>query len=157
MGLALGIKLTLGGPSLFAQISNLKSTVENYQTPQDQKIQELQNKLEEIQKELIELKQANLVATEPHPSTTAKASAPTSSHTEGEPEITDPSNPKAEPFALADSPGSPATRAPKILRMRPSSLRRRSGRTSTTRTTSAIHRMTPSVGRVRSFVRAKCS
>jgi Putative beta-barrel porin-2, OmpL-like. bbp2 len=107
LGLALSVSLTLGTEGSQAQEPNLKSTVEGPQavgpqTAQDQKIQQLQDKLEEIQKELMELKQANLVATEPHTTTTAKASAPPSAHSEEEPEITDPSNPKSEPFAFAD-------------------------------------------------------
>ena len=51
---------------------------------------------------MLELKQANRVATEPHTTTTVKASAPPASHATVAREITDPSNRKAEPFAFAD-------------------------------------------------------
>jgi hypothetical protein len=77
--------------------------VEGTQTPQDQKIQQLEDKLEEIQKELMELKQANSAQPETHHITTAKASAPPPAIPDGEEAvITDPSNPKSEPFAFAD-------------------------------------------------------
>jgi len=72
------------------------------QTPQDVKIQQLEDRLEEIQKELKELRQANAVQPETHHITTAKASGPPPSISEQETVITDPSNPKSEPFAFAD-------------------------------------------------------
>jgi hypothetical protein len=102
--LTLGVALTLGVIDSQAQTQtpNLQTVVENAQTPQEQKIQQLQDKLEEIQKELMELKRANLVATEPHTTTTVKPPAPPSAHAEETPQITDPSNPKSEPFAFAD-------------------------------------------------------
>src|SRR5207248_4982446 len=104
VGLAFGIGLTLSAGDLQAQAQeyNLKAAVEGTQTPQDQKIQQLEDKLEEIQKELMELKQANSAQPATHFTTTAKASAPPSALTEEEPEITDPSNPKSVPFAFAD-------------------------------------------------------
>jgi hypothetical protein len=96
--------LDLSGSQLYAQSQSetTQPSSINPNTAQDLKIQQLQEKLEEIQRELIELKQTSLVSNEPHTSTTPKASAPPSVHTEDEPEITDPSNPKAEPFAFAD-------------------------------------------------------
>ncbi len=104
MGLTLGVGLTFSAGDLRAQTQtpNLQTAVEGTQTPQDQKIQQLQDKLEEIQKELIELKKANSAQPGTHYITTAKASAPPSALTEDEPEITDPSNPKSVPFAFAD-------------------------------------------------------
>jgi TolA-binding protein len=59
MRLALGIGLTFGGLNLFAQTPNLQTAVENAQTPQDQRIQQLQERLEQIQIELTELKHVN--------------------------------------------------------------------------------------------------
>jgi hypothetical protein len=86
-----------------SQGSNLQTAVESTgATAQDQKIQQLQDKLEEIQKELMEMKRANAVQPETHHITTAKASAPPPSISEQETVITDPSNPKSEPFAFAD-------------------------------------------------------
>jgi hypothetical protein len=85
-----------------AQERNLKTAVEGMQTPQDVKIQQLEDRLEEIQKELKELRQANAVQPETHHITTAKASGPPPSISEQETVITDPSNPKSEPFAFAD-------------------------------------------------------
>ena len=85
-----------------AQTPNLQTAVENAQTPQDQRIQQLQDKLDEIQRELAELKRANSTQPETHHFTTAKASAPPPAISEEETVITDPSNPKSEPFAFAD-------------------------------------------------------
>src|SRR5260370_12694552 len=104
MGLTLGVGLTFSAGGLRAQTQtpNLQTAVEGAQTPQDQKIQQLQDKLEEIQKELMELKQANSTQPTTHFSTTAKASAPPAALAEAEPEITDSSNPKSVPFAFAD-------------------------------------------------------
>jgi hypothetical protein len=88
---------------LWAQGPNLQTAVESTgQTAQDQKIQQLQDKLEEIQKQLMEMKRANAVQPETHHITTAKASGPPPTISEQETVITDPSNPKAEPFAFAD-------------------------------------------------------
>ena len=103
-GLTLGVGLTFsaGDSRAQTQAPNLQTAVEGTQTPQDQKIQQLQDKLEEIQKELMELKKANSAQPETHHITTAKASAPPSALTEAEPEITDPSSPHSEPFAFAD-------------------------------------------------------
>jgi type II secretory pathway pseudopilin PulG len=102
MRLALGIRLTFGALNLLAQTPNLQTAVENAQTPQDQKIQQLQERLEQIQEELIELKRANSAQPETHHVTSAKASGPPPALSESEPEISDPSNPKSEPFAFAD-------------------------------------------------------
>src|SRR5713226_4087022 len=104
LGFSFGLALNLWSGCLQAQTTepNLQTAVENTQTSQDQKIQQLQDKLEEIQKELLELKRANSAQPETHHITTAKASAPPSALSEAEPEITDPSNPKSEPFAFAD-------------------------------------------------------
>jgi hypothetical protein len=105
MGLTLGAWLTFnaGDSRAQSQTPDLQSAVENTgATPQDQKIQQLQDKLEEIQKELMQLKQANAVQPETHHITTAKASGPPPSISEQETVITDPSNPKSEPFAFAD-------------------------------------------------------
>jgi type II secretory pathway pseudopilin PulG len=104
IGLTLGAGLTFWSGDLRAQdqTPNLQSAVENAQSSQDQKIQQLQDKLEEIQKELIELKRANSTQPETHHITSAKASGPPPALSEAEPEITDPSNPKSEPFAFAD-------------------------------------------------------
>jgi hypothetical protein len=105
VGLILGVGLAISAGDLRAQTQarNLQTAVENTgATPQDLKIQQLQDKLEEIQKELMELKQANAVAPETHHITTAKASGPPPSISEQETVITDPSNPKSEPFAFAD-------------------------------------------------------
>jgi hypothetical protein len=84
------------------QEPNLKTAVEGPQTAQEEKIQQLQDKLEEIQKELIELKRANSAQPETHHFTSAKASAPPPVDSEQEAVITDPSNPKSEPFTFAD-------------------------------------------------------
>src|SRR5258708_39661910 len=75
MGLTLGVGLTLRAGDLHArtQTPNLQTAVEGTQTPQDQKIQQLQDKLDEIQKELIELKRANSAQPATHYITTAKA------------------------------------------------------------------------------------
>src|SRR5260370_39667462 len=102
MGLTLGVGLACSTGDLGAQTQtpNLQTAVEGAQTGQDLKIQQLQDKLEEIQKELMELKQANAVAPETHHITTAKASGPPPSSSEHETVITDPSNPKSEPFCL---------------------------------------------------------
>ena len=104
MALILGMGLTLIAEDSQAQTQtpNLQTAVEGTQTPQDQKIQQLQDKLEEIQKQLMELKKANSAQPATHFTSTAKASAPPSALTEEEPEITDPSNPKSVPFAFAD-------------------------------------------------------
>jgi hypothetical protein len=104
MGLTLGVGLTFGAGDLPAQTSaaSLQTAVENIQSPQDQKIQQLQDKLEEIQKELIELKKANSAQPETHHTTTAKASVAPPSLSETEPEVTNPSGPHSEPFAYAD-------------------------------------------------------
>jgi hypothetical protein len=103
-GLTLGVGLTFsaGDSRAQTQAPNLQTAVEGTQTPQDQKIQQLQDKLEEIQKELMELKKANSAQPETHHITTAKASAPPSALTEAEPEVTDPASPHSEPFAFAD-------------------------------------------------------
>jgi hypothetical protein len=115
LGLTL-LGLHLGAGDLKAQtsVSNPQAAEEGTQTStaQDQKIQQLQDKLDEIEKELIELKRANSAQPEAHHVTTAKASAPpppavsTSAPPPTVPEeesvITDPSNPKSEPFAFAD-------------------------------------------------------
>src|SRR5712664_2180338 len=89
MGLTLGVGLTLNAGDLRAQTQkpNLQTAVEGTQTPQDQKMQQLEDKLEELQKELMELKQANSAQPETHHTTTAKASAPPSALTETEPEV----------------------------------------------------------------------
>jgi hypothetical protein len=52
MGLTLGVGLTFCAGDLRAQMQtpNLQTAVEGTQTPQDQKIQQLQDKLKEIQK-----------------------------------------------------------------------------------------------------------
>ena len=104
LGLTLAVGLTLSGAVLQAQTQgpNLKTAVEGPQTDQDLKIQQLEDKLEAIQKELRELKQSNAIAPETHYITTAKASGPPPSISEQETVITDPSNPKSEPFAFAD-------------------------------------------------------
>src|SRR5258706_1615749 len=105
MGLTLGVGLTLNAGDLRAQTQtpNLQTAVEGTQTPQDQKIQRLEDKLEELQKELMELKQANSAQPETHHITTAKDSGPPPVIPHGEEAgITDPSNPKSEPFAFAD-------------------------------------------------------
>jgi hypothetical protein len=104
MGLTLGVGLTFSASDLRAQTQtpNLQTAVEGTQTPRDEKIQQLEDKLEAIQKELMELKNSNSVAPETHYLTTAKASAPPPSISESETVITDPSNPKSEPFAFAD-------------------------------------------------------
>ena len=113
MGLTLAIVLTFQTRALNAQTR--ATAADDARAAQDLKIQQLQDKLEEIQRELIELKKtnssnaaalssavSNLVPTEPHTTTTAKASAAPTSHAEAEPEITDPSSPHSEPFAFAD-------------------------------------------------------
>ena len=66
-GSAFAVGLMLCAGAVVAQTPNLQTVVETAQTPQtpqDQKIQQLQEKLEEIQQELIELKRANLAASE---------------------------------------------------------------------------------------------
>jgi len=82
MRLAIGMGLTLGAGDLWAQTQapDPQTAAEASRIAQERKIQQLQDKLEEIQKELLELKKANLAPTEPHPTTTAKATAPPSSH-----------------------------------------------------------------------------
>ncbi len=65
MGLTLGVGLTFSarrfaGTDPGTQSANCSRKY--WGNPQDQKIQQLQDKLEEIQKELMELKQANAVA-----------------------------------------------------------------------------------------------
>jgi hypothetical protein len=103
MGLALGIRLTFGGLNLFAQTPNQQTAVENAQTPQDQRIQQLQERLEQIQKELTELKHVNSTQPETDRAIPAKASMPSPALSEAaEPVISDPFNPKSEPFAFAD-------------------------------------------------------
>jgi Putative beta-barrel porin-2, OmpL-like. bbp2 len=103
MGLALGIRLTLGGLNVFAQAPNLQTAVQNAQTPQDQRIQQLQERLEQIQKELNELRNVNSIQPRTDRATPARASVPSPALFEAsEPVITDPSNPKSEPFAFAD-------------------------------------------------------
>jgi Putative beta-barrel porin-2, OmpL-like. bbp2 len=104
MGLTLGVGLTLSAGNLRMQAQELtpQATADDTRAAQDQKIQQLQDKLEEIQQQLIELKRANSAAPETHHTTTAKASAPPAVLSEAEPEITDPRNPKSEPFAFAD-------------------------------------------------------
>jgi hypothetical protein len=98
-----GLMLSAGTMQMQAQKQTLQTAVENTQTGQDLKIQQLEDRLEEIQKELIQLKRSNMAPpTEPHLTTTAKASAPPETHVQAEPEITDPSNPHSEPFAFAD-------------------------------------------------------
>jgi hypothetical protein len=98
----LGLTLNAGYLQAQTQTQNLQTAVENTGTTQDQKIQQLQDKLEEIQKELIELKRANSAQPETHHITTAKASAPPPAVSDEESVITDPSDPKSEPFAFAD-------------------------------------------------------
>jgi hypothetical protein len=110
----LGLQLGAGDLKAQTSVSNTQTAVEGTQTPtaQDQKIQQLQDKLDEIEKELIELKRANSAQPEAHHVTTAKASAPPPpavsasapppTVSEEESVITDPSNPKSEPFAFAD-------------------------------------------------------
>jgi hypothetical protein len=103
MGLALAIRLTFGGPNLFAQTPNLKTAVEDMQILQNQKIEQLQGRLEQIQKELAELKHVNSTQLEADRVIPAKASVPSPALSEAAaPEITDPSNPHSEPFAFAD-------------------------------------------------------
>jgi hypothetical protein len=105
LGLSLlGLSLGLGDLKAQTTAPNPQTAEENTQTPttQDQKIQQLQDKLEEIQKELIELKRASSAQPETHHITTTKASAPPPAVSEEESVITDPSNPKSEPFAFAD-------------------------------------------------------
>jgi hypothetical protein len=89
---------------LRAQTPNLQTSVENTQTGQDLKIQQLQDKLEEIQKELMELKRTNTAQPETQHLTTSKAPAPAPAPAASEEEtvITDPANPHSEPFAFAD-------------------------------------------------------
>src|SRR5258708_3137827 len=103
MGLTLGVGLTFSAGGLRAQTQtpNLQTAVEGAQTPQDQKIQQLQDKLEEIQTELMELKQANSAQPTTHFTATAKPPPPPSALTQKEPKNTDPSNPKPEPFTFA--------------------------------------------------------
>ena len=114
----LGLPLGAGDLNGQTTVPNLQMAVENTQTPtpQDQKIQLLQNKLEEIEKELMELKHANAAQPDSHPAAPATASTalPAASATQAtasatpaaapveEVAITDPSNPKSEPFAFAD-------------------------------------------------------
>src|ERR1700733_8952243 len=100
--LFVGLVLCAGVSRAQGPSPNLQTAVENTQTGQDLKIQQLQDKLEEIQKELIELKKANSAQPETHHTTTAKASAAPPSLNEAEPEVTDPSSPHSEPFAFAD-------------------------------------------------------
>ena len=103
IGLALGIRLTCCALNSFAQTTNLQMAVENAETTQDQKIQQLQDKLEQIQKELIGLKLVNSTHPEADSVTPAKASWPSPALSEAaEPQIADPSHPKSEPFAFAD-------------------------------------------------------
>jgi hypothetical protein len=110
LGLALVLGLTLNGgdSKAHAQQPSLKTVVEGPQTDQDLKIQQLQNKLEEIQKELIELKRSNLAqhgtadVTTPKSFTSHAAISQSAISEEEPPVITDPSNPKSEPFAFAD-------------------------------------------------------
>src|ERR1700744_1967654 len=103
IGLALGIRLTCCALNSFAQTTNLQMAVENAETTQDQKIQQLQEKLEQIQKELIALKLVNSAHPETHGATPTKALGPSPALSEAaDPEITAPSNPKSEPFAFAD-------------------------------------------------------
>jgi hypothetical protein len=127
----LGLKAQTPATNLQTAVENLQSAQDqnsqsaqdqNPQSAQDQKIQQLQDKLEEIQKELMELKRANATQPETHhfttatasapppatasasapPPATATASAPSPTISEQESVITDPSNPKSEPFAFAD-------------------------------------------------------
>jgi Putative beta-barrel porin-2, OmpL-like. bbp2 len=106
LALTFAVGLTLGATQLRAQTPNLQTTVENTntQTPQDQKIQQLQDKLEEIQKELMQLKQASPAQPETPHVATAPASVPPPAvvSTEEQPASTDPSDPHSEPFAFAD-------------------------------------------------------
>src|SRR5579871_6400604 len=96
-----GAGLIFNAVDLRAQERAPQPTAEEIKAAQDQKIQLLQDKLEEIQQQIIELKRANSAQPETHHITTAKASAPPPAVSE-EPVITDPSNPKSEPFAFAD-------------------------------------------------------
>jgi hypothetical protein len=103
--LVFGAGLTLDAIDLHAQTEEEtapQTIIDNTRAAQDQKIQQLQDKLEEIQQELIKLKLANAVEPETHHTTTAKASAPEATFAEAEPQITDPHNPRSEPFAFAD-------------------------------------------------------
>ncbi len=101
---ALATTLFMAGMNLRAQTSaqELQQSVEEVQKSQQEKIDRLQHQLEQIQQELLELKQANAVQPETHHITSAKASAPPSALSEAESTITDPKNPKSEPFAFAD-------------------------------------------------------
>ncbi|WP_263366676.1 porin [Edaphobacter bradus] len=102
--IAIAATLILATMNLRAQSSDPapQHNNEDQRTAQDKKIEALQQQLEQIQKQLLELKQAGAAAPETHHITTAKASAASSSLAEAEPEITDPQNPKSEPFAFAD-------------------------------------------------------
>ena len=115
MGLTLATVLTFQPIKLNAQATATDDARAAQDAQTALKIQQLQDKLEEIQREIIELKQtnssnaaalssavSNLVPTEPHTTTTAKASAAPTSHAEAEPEIVNPSSPHSEPFAYAD-------------------------------------------------------
>ncbi|HEX7157398.1 MAG TPA: outer membrane beta-barrel protein [Edaphobacter sp.] len=88
--------------SLRAQEPAPQQTTDEQRAAQDKKIQALEQRLEEIQQELLELKRANSAQPETHHTTTAKASAPPAALVAAEPEITNPANPKSEPFAFAD-------------------------------------------------------
>ena len=158
IALTLGVGLTLGAGDLQAQEHNLKTAVESAQTPQspqDQKIQQLEDKLEQIQKELMELKQANAAPPETHYVATTKASAPPPAISEQETVITDPSNPKSEPFAFADftwlTGNARTVDTPYATKFFTPEIRP----TSTTPTTSATPRTTPSAARAKSSAPTK--
>jgi len=86
------------------QESSSQTTQDESQEARDQQIEQLQQKLEQLQQELTKLKQASSAQPQTHHITTAKASAAPApaALSEAEPTITDPKNPKSEPFAFAD-------------------------------------------------------
>jgi len=163
MGLILGVGLAFSAENLQSQTQtpNLQTTVENAQTPQDLKIQQLQDKLEEIQKELMELKRSNSAQPETHHITTSKASAPPPTVSEEEAVITDPSNPKSEPFAFADFTwltGNARTKdTPYATKFFTPEIRSDVNYTYDFRHPKDIRRTTPSADRVKSFAQMKCS
>ena len=153
----LGAGLMFSAMSLPAQTpAQTTSDSDEIHRAQQQKIDRLEQELETIQQELMELKKTNLAETEPHTNTTVKATAPPESHAETAPEVTNPSGPHSEPFAFADFTwlnGNPRTRRRRTGR---SSSRLRFAPMSTTLTTSAIRRTTPSADRARSSAPMKC-
>lgn len=101
---ALGAMLVVASLSLRAQTTEPapQQSTEDIQKAQQQKIDALQKQLEDIQRQLLEMKQSTSSQPETHHFTSAKASAPAPALSEAEPVITDPKNPKSEPFAFAD-------------------------------------------------------